>query len=146
AVREERVRERAERVVAADAVAAREPGAHEVGALLGDGEHAIKEQAVTRCGHGDGSVLARRMLRVDEIREACRWHVLQREAAPLLLLTGGPGRREVPLQGREPTLEEPGWLLAPNTEPLDRFAVERQRRLRGNGDGQPMAPCICRVM
>ena len=54
-----------------------------------------------------------------------------------------PRRARETLEGREAVLEDPARLAAPNTEPLDRCAVERQGRRGDQCGGQPIAPAIC---
>src|SRR5205823_9922473 len=124
AVRERRVSERAERPVAADALVRRQPALHELRLVLGDGEHAVEDEAMTRCGERHRAVLARWMLRVDEVGDARVRQIFQREAPPLLLLSRRPVGTLVAIQRTKTVLAQPVGLTAPNTEPLDRFAVE----------------------
>jgi hypothetical protein len=65
--------------------------------------------------------------RVEELRRAHARQIAQREAAPLLFLAGRERLGAEPLERREAGLEQPVGLGAPDTKPLDRFAVERQR-------------------
>jgi hypothetical protein len=104
---------------------------------------AVEHEAVVRGIDRDRAVLARRMRDVEERREIDLRQAAQREAPPLLLLPGRQLGRLEALQRREPILEQPARLAPSDTEPLDRFAVERQRRRSDGSEAQPMAPCIC---
>jgi hypothetical protein len=79
---------------------------------------------------------------VEQLVGADLRQVLQRKAPPLLLLAGRKLGGPEALEGGEAVFEQPRRLAAPNTEPLDRFAVERQWRRGDRSEGQPIAPCI----
>jgi hypothetical protein len=66
------------------------------------------------------------MRHVEELGEAHLRETLEREAPPFLLLPRRPWRRLGSLERRDAVVEQPVRLTAPKTEPLDRFAVERQ--------------------
>jgi len=146
-VSEERIRERAERGVTRDPIAGGQPSLHEVRVLFRNALHPIEDQTVTRRAQRNRSVLARRMRRADEVSESGSRQILERKAAPLFFVSRRKAGAQVSLEGRQTVLEQPLRLAPPNTEPLDRFAVERQcRRGRLGGKGHPMAPCICSVI
>jgi hypothetical protein len=83
---------------------------------------------------------------VEELGSADGRQVTKREAAPFLFLPGRPGGLVEALEGGEAVLERPAGLATPNTEPLDRCAVERQWRRGDGGETQPIAPSICSWM
>jgi hypothetical protein len=64
--------------------------------------------------------------RVEQLRDADRRQIAKWEAPPLLFLPGRPRAVIEALERGQPVLEQPAGLAAPNTEPLDRCAVERQ--------------------
>jgi hypothetical protein len=64
--------------------------------------------------------------RVEELGGVYTRQVLEREPAPLLFLPGRPLGLLEALQRGDAVVAQPAGLSAPNTEPLDRFAVERQ--------------------
>jgi len=63
---------------------------------------------------------------IEQLGRANGREALQREAPPLLFLSGRPLGVLEALERGDPVLQQPRGLTAPNTEPLDRFAVERQ--------------------
>src|SRR5258705_4756763 len=83
---------------------------------------------------------------IEQLGDAHLRQILQREAPPLLFLTGRKRGGLKARERRETVFEQPGRLSAPNTEPLDRCAVERQWRRGDWSDGQPIAPAICNWM
>jgi hypothetical protein len=62
----------------------------------------------------------------EQLLDTDQRQVLQRKAAPLLFLPGRPWGGLVAFERGETVFEQPARLTAPNTEPLDRCAVERQ--------------------
>jgi hypothetical protein len=86
------------------------------------------------------------MCDAEQLRDADLGQILQRKAPPLLFLPGRERGGLEPLERREAVFEQPSRLSAPNTEPLDRCAVERQWRRGDRSDGQPIAPAICSWM
>jgi hypothetical protein len=79
---------------------------------------------------------------IEQLGDADLRQILQREAPPLFFLPGRERSGLESLERGEAVFEQPGRLSAPNTEPLDRCAVERQWRRGDWSEGQPIAPSI----
>jgi hypothetical protein len=79
---------------------------------------------------------------IEQLGDADLRQILQGKAPPLLFLPGRERGGLEPLERREAVFQQPGRLSAPNTEPLDRCAVERQWRRGDKSEAQPIAPSI----
>jgi len=95
-----------------------------------------------RCVERNGPVFARRVGDIEQLGDVDLGQVLQREAPPLLFLPGRPRRGVETFERGQAVLEQPCRLTPPNTEPLDRCAVERQWRRGDRSEAQPIAPSI----
>jgi hypothetical protein len=83
---------------------------------------------------------------IEQFGDANLRQILQRKTPPLLFLAGRERGGFESLERAEAVFEQPRRLIAPNTEPLDRCAVERQWRRGDRSEGQPIAPSICSWM
>ncbi len=126
AVAVERAGPGAERGVARHAASVGKPAAYEVGMIAHRGGPTVEDEALVRRVDWHGAVLGWRVRRIEQFGGVHTRKVLQRKAAPLLFLPGRPLGLLEPLERGETIFEQPAGLTTPNTEPLDRWAVERQ--------------------